>query len=145
MSIDLAALFAVTEQAVAQLVTSSGTTVAITRTPNGRGDGTVDPDTLAVTPAAPVTVNAATGAVLAPLGAGAASSPGLTATEVQIGDMTVVLLAGVEDIQEQDTLEVLTCRDPRLIGRIMDVVTILDSSAGAARVLHARPRTLGPA
>lgn len=144
MSIDLAALFAVTEQAVAQLVTSSGTTVAITRTNGGRGDGTVDPDTLQVTPAAPDVVNAGTGAVVAPLGAGGAASTLPTATEVQIGDMTVVLLVGVEDVQEQDTLTVLTCRDPRLIGRIMDVVTILDSSAGAARVLHARPRTLGP-
>ncbi|MCW2545357.1 MAG: hypothetical protein JWM40_2909 [Frankiales bacterium] len=138
IDIDLAALFAITESAVASMVATSGTTVAITRTPKGRGDGTVDPDTLEVTPAAATTLAASTGAVLAPLGGG--TGPTGTATQVQIGDMVVVLLADVVEIEEQDTLTVLTCRDPRLTDRVLDIVQILDSSAGAARVLHARPR-----
>lgn len=138
VGIDLAALFAVTESAVASMVGTSGTTVAITRTPKGRGDGTVDPITLEVTPAAPTTVAASTGAILAPLGGG--TGPTGTATQVQLGDMVAVLLVELAEIEEQDTLTVLTCRDPRLIGRVLDVMQILDSSAGAARVLHARPR-----
>lgn len=147
MSIDLSALFDTAEAVVRQLVETSGTTVSFGRLEEGRGQGTTDPVTLVWTPDVPDVVVGETPAFLGPLGS-AAQTVGqredLTATEVQRGDMTVVLLPDVEEIQEQDIMTVLTCRDARLVGREFDVVTFLDNSAGAARVLHARPRTLGP-
>jgi hypothetical protein len=147
VTIDLGAIFDAASVPIDSLIRSTGTTVSIGELEEGRGEGTTDPDTLVWTPTDPSILHASTPALVAPMGAAdllVAGSIEATATPVQIGLMIVVLLPEIDDVAEQHVLKVLTCRDPRLVGRTMDIVTILDSSAGVARVLHARPRTLGP-
>lgn len=144
MSIDLGAIFTLAENIITPIINSSGTTLRVDRTSSGRGAGTINPDTAAVTPEPPTVVYPSRPAILSPIG-GIASGTTLTdrATDVRIGDYTVALTVDAAELKEQDVLTVLTCRDPRLIGRVLDVITLLDSSAGAVRSVHARPRSLG--
>lgn len=148
MSIDLGAILGVARDVADGVLGSSGTTVSISRLDEGRGEGATDPDTLAFTPTEPDVLLDETPAFLAALGAQDVSVGGAgsqaTATPVQLGSMLVLLGADVVDVREQDIVTVITCLDERLVGRVMDVTTLLDSSAGALRVLHALPRTLGP-
>lgn len=147
MSIDLGAVLGVARGVADQILDTSGTTISISRSELGRGEGGVDPVTLIYEATEPEVIVDETPAFLAAMGAGAlnvAAGEGMTATPVQVGSMLVLIGADVVDVQEQDIITVISSLDDRLVGRVMDVTTILDSSAGALRVLHAQPRDLGP-
>lgn len=136
MTIDLGQVFSTAQAAVESALASSGTTVRVQR-PSDE-PAVVDPVTLDRTDPDPDVLAASEPALIAPL-TDSVTLAG-TATPVQVEDKVVILPASITDLQEQDEIVVLTCRDPLLLGRVLVVIGILESSAGVARLLHARPQ-----
>lgn len=143
MSVDLSGVFTAAEAVARSAVETAGTRVSITRTSDGRGAGTLDRSSLTLTAEAPETVYADVPALLAPVGQGRVDGGPPRETEVSVGDYVVMLTVDRDQVREQDVVTVLASRDQRLVGRVLDVKTLLDSSAGAARVMYARPRDQG--
>lgn len=140
---DLGAVFAVLEAQLEQLVVTAGTTVGIERDPDGTLTGAADPGTLVVAPANRTTVADDVQAIVAPAGQGVGGLDMPGPVQARPGDYKVVLLAAVTAPLEGDVVTVITCRDPRMIGREFLVREVPDSSAGAVRILLCRPIVAG--
>lgn len=137
MSIDLGGIFETVEAVVLGLLATGGTTVDVLRDPTP-GAAAVDPTTLVVAEAAYEAIATGVDALLSPSGAGEPLSlPAPVAARP--GDYRVVLEPSIVDVADGDLIRVMTCRDPRLVGREFLAREFSDSSAGAVRMIVAAP------
>lgn len=130
--VDLSRLFTVGKTLVAQAIATAGTTVAF----SPAGAVTVDPDTLASTPA---------GAAAAPVRGIVTILPGssrdaLPGVALRAGDWRITLLPAEPDHDPGSIVTVTACRDARLVGKSAKVIGGARSSAGAVYLVYGRPQ-----
>jgi hypothetical protein len=138
-SVSISAALDAAAQALAGALATSGTRATFVRPAGPAGPGALDPDTLVVTAAAAgAVIRAGVPVFVLPdtPGGTVESFPG--AAGVEDPRWRVIAPPDLIDVGRGVLVTVTESRDARMVGRVWEITTMLDNTAGAARVALAR-------